>query len=83
MPERESGQALDGRYRCWFCDWPIERTDPGAVLVHVRGFWAWNDGSNADDDPAQDVYAHSACAKDRLKGATMTLEPSVFLEDDA
>ena len=30
----------------------------------------------------QSIYAHSACAKDRLNGATMTIKPSIFGEDD-
>lgn len=69
-------------YSCWFCDRAIERTDPEAILIVVRGFWRWQDGSLADDDAAQNIYAHSACAKDHMKGARMDLEPAIFAGDD-
>ena len=69
-------------FSCWFCDHQIERSDRGAVLIHVRSFWRWHDSSSTDNDPAQDVYAHSSCAKDHLRGAVMTLETSVFGDDD-
>lgn len=68
-------------YACWFCDRAIERSDAGAVLINVRGFWSWHDGSTTDDDPAQDVYAHSACTRDRLRGAAMDLE-AIFVDGD-
>lgn len=68
-------------YSCWFCGRGIERSDDGAILITLEGLWRWHDASRADDDPFQQVYAHSACAKVRLKGATMDIEPSVFGED--
>jgi len=69
-------------FSCWFCDRVIDRSDPGAVLIHLRSFWCWFDGSSTEDRPTQDVYAHSGCAKDRLVGARMTLDPSIFEEGD-
>jgi len=69
-------------FSCWFCDRQIERADPHALLIHVRSLWRWHDSPSSDDGPAQDVYAHSGCAKEHLRGAVMTLEPSVFGEDD-
>ena len=47
--------------------------------MNVGGLWRWDKGSTAEDDPWQQIYAHSACARDRLRGATMTLEPEIFL----
>jgi hypothetical protein len=67
-------------FSCWFCDRAIERSDAEAVLIQVRSFWRWYDGSS-EDGPAQAVYAHSACARDALKGAKMTLETSIFGKD--
>lgn len=69
-------------YACWFCDRGIERSDDGAILITLENIWRWHEGSRTDDDPCQQVYAHSSCAKDRLKGATMEIEPVVFGEDD-
>lgn len=67
-------------YSCWFCDQKIDRSDEGAVLITFESLWRWHDGPRTDD-PAQQVYAHSSCAKQRLKGATMDIEPSMFGED--
>jgi len=68
-------------YSCWFCDRGIERSDDGAILVTLEGLWRWHDGPRSNDDPIQQVYSHSSCAKQRLNGATMDIEPSVFGED--
>jgi hypothetical protein len=68
-------------YQCWFCGKGIERADTGAVIITLEGLWHRQAGSN-DEDPLQAIYAHSVCAKDRLKGATMTIEPSIFGEED-
>ncbi len=69
-------------YNCWFCRNDIELDDPGAVMIVVESLWRWDAGSRSDDDPWQQIYAHSMCAKERVRGATMKLEPSVFGEDD-
>lgn len=69
-------------YQCWFCGQGIDRADASAVVMTVESLWRWDAGSPREDDPVQSVYAHSSCAKDRLKGATMDLEPSIFGEDD-
>lgn len=87
----ESGhcaEAADGYdasmsgYQCWFCGKPVERADGCAVLITIEGLWKWDAGSATDEDPSQSFYAHSHCAKDRLQGATMVLEPHIFGEDD-
>jgi len=69
-------------YECWFCGRGIERVDTGAVLIAIEGLWRWDAGNVASDAPHQAIYAHSSCAKDRLKGATMSIEPSIFGEED-
>ncbi|MGZ3274230.1 MAG: hypothetical protein ACXU8Z_10740 [Caulobacteraceae bacterium] len=70
-------------YKCWYCDNDITRTDTGAVAIIVESLWRWDSGERRDDDPWQQVYAHSICAKERMRGATMSLEPSIFGEDDS
>ena len=69
-------------YQCWFCGEGIARADRGAVIVNIESLWRWDAGSLDDDRPSQDIYAHSKCAKEQMKGATMGLDPSVFGEDD-
>jgi hypothetical protein len=69
-------------YQCWFCGPGIERDDAHAVMITVENVWRWEAGSMSEDDPLQSVYAHSTCARDRLNGATMSLDPSLFGEDD-
>jgi hypothetical protein len=69
-------------FQCWFCGEGIERTDTGAVMINIESLWRWAEGKRNDDDPWQTIYAHSQCAKDRMAGATMNLEPSIFGEDD-
>ena len=69
-------------YQCWFCGEGIERTDASAVMITVESLWRWDAGSQRDDDPMQSIYAHSACAKNHLRGATMAIEPSIFGEED-
>ena len=73
--------ATMNEYQCWFCGRGIERSDIGAVLIAIEGLWRWDAGSTEEDASRQAVYAHSACAKDRLRGATMQLETSIFGED--
>jgi len=68
-------------YQCWFCDESIERTDTGAVMISAEGLWRWEAGSRSEDDPWQCIYAHSKCAKQRMKGATRSLEPNIFGEE--
>jgi hypothetical protein len=67
-------------YQCWFCGESIERSDTGSVIISVESLWRWDAGSEGHDDPQQSVYAHAKCAKERMKGATANLEPSVFGE---
>jgi hypothetical protein len=50
----------------------LDRAGPGRLGVILR------DASRTDDDPFQQVHAHSSCAKDWLKGATMKIERVVF-----
>jgi hypothetical protein len=69
------------KYQCWFCGQGIERADGGAVLIVVQSLWRWDAGSTSQDDPLQQVHAHSECAKVRLQGATMALDPRIFGED--
>lgn len=69
-------------YQCWFCGKGIERADSGAVLITLESLWRWDSGASSEDDPLQGVYAHSTCTKDRLKGATMSIEPRIFGEED-
>lgn len=69
-------------FQCWFCDQGIERTDIGAAMVTVESLWRWDAGSRNDYDPSQSIYLHSQCAKDRMKGATMEIDPSVFADED-
>lgn len=71
--------ARMSEYQCWFCGEGIDRTaDAHAVMIAVENPWRWDAGSKSDDDPWQAVYAHSACARIRLKGKTMDLEPHVL-----
>jgi hypothetical protein len=67
-------------YQCWFCGEGIARSDLSAVMIGVQNIWRWESGVVSDDDPYQAVYAHSHCTKDRMRGATMSLDPSTFLE---
>ena len=69
-------------FQCWVCGEGIGREDNTAVLVSVENLWRWAMGQRESDDPFQNLYLHSRCAKARLAGATMELEPSVFGEDD-
>ncbi len=67
-------------FQCWLCGEGIEKSDKGAVLVSVENLWAWESGEQGEDDPLQQVYMHSACAKNALQGSTMNLEPETFLD---
>lgn len=69
-------------YQCWFCGLGVEQDDAHAVMITVENLWRWEADSPSEDDPMQSVYAHSSCASDRLKGATMDLDPSLFGEED-
>jgi len=79
-PEKGSIEALE--FQCWFCGQGIERSDVGAVIITIESLWRWESESQSDDDPVQSVYAHSHCAKAKLEGATMDIEPSIFGEED-
>ncbi|MGX5713627.1 hypothetical protein ACWKWJ_13075 [Sphingopyxis terrae subsp. ummariensis] len=69
-------------YQCWFCGEGIARADKGAVIVNIASLWFWDAGSRHDDRPSQDIYAHSRCTKEQMRGATMSLDPSVLGEGD-
>jgi hypothetical protein len=69
-------------FQCWICGEAINRDDENAVLLSIGGLWRWAEGRRGADDPCQDIYLHSHCAKDRLAGATMEFEPSAFGEED-
>ncbi len=68
-------------FQCWFCGGGIDREDKGALLVGIESLWLWAEGKRGKDDPFQNIYIHSRCAKDRMAGATLDLEPSVFGEE--
>lgn len=69
-------------FQCWFCEQGIERSDLHAVVVSVENLWRWADGVATENDPLQQVYAHSECAKAKIAGPTMSLEPSILGEED-
>ena len=69
-------------YQCWFCGESILRAHEGAVIINIESLWRWDTGSLDDDRPSQDIYAHSTCAKEQMTGATMSLDPSIFGEED-
>ena len=51
-------------------------------MITIENLWRWRSGVAKEDDPMQSVYAHSTCAKERLEGASMDLDPHLFDEDD-
>ena len=55
-------------HQCCYCDNVIERSDTGAVRIHLSGLW----GSSRD--AAQDMFAHSKCVAERF---APNLSPSV------
>ena len=69
-------------YQCWFCGQGIDRDDSGAVAIQIERLCLFGAGSRREEDPWQAVYAHSTCAKERLRGIDMELEPSLFGEED-
>lgn len=69
-------------FQCWFCEREIERSDSSAVMITVENMWRWEADAVTADDPTQQIYAHTDCAKEKLAGPSMTIEPSVFLEDE-
>jgi len=69
-------------FQCWFCGEGIDRADAGALIITVGNLWRWEAESAGDDDPTQCVYAHSSCAKERLEGATMDIDPGLFDKSD-
>lgn len=78
---RKRHHAPMSEYQCWFCGEGIDRTpDAHAVMIAVENLWRWDAGSKSDDDPWQAIYAHAGCAQDRLKGATMEIEPHILGE---
>lgn len=50
------------RYQCCYCDQGIAKADRGAVRIVLTGLWA------SDDDTAQEMFAHSQCAAQKLGG---------------
>jgi hypothetical protein len=56
------------KYQCCYCDQGIAKADRAAVRLAVSGLWASADGA------AQEMFAHSRCAADRLGSS---LSPSV------
>lgn len=69
-------------FECWFCGSAIDRSDDGAVMLTVESLWDWEAGEEPDDPRVQSVFAHSVCAKSKLKGASMELELHIFGEAD-
>ena len=69
-------------FECWFCGKNIERADAAAVTMTVENLWLWADDSRSVDNPVQRLFAHADCAKDRLRGAQMELEPELLGEGE-
>lgn len=69
------------KFACWFCGEGIDRDDNSALLVSVGNLWHWAEGNRGKCDPFQNLYAHSRCAKSRMTGATMSLDPAELRED--
>lgn len=69
-------------FQCWFCGDGIDRSDAGAVMMNIENLWGWAEGTRGADAPLQSIYANSQCTKGRMTGATMTLEPSIFGDED-
>ncbi|PTD18312.1 hypothetical protein CV103_15505 [Sphingomonas fennica] len=69
-------------FQCWFCGEGIERSDGDALMIGIESLWRWAEGTRRKDAPYQNIYVHSRCAMDRMAGATMDLETSVFGEEE-
>jgi len=65
-------------FQCWFCGEGIDRGDVGAVIVSVANLWRWSENKRGADEPSQDFYCHTECAKRRMAGNNMTLEAHIF-----
>jgi hypothetical protein len=50
---------------CWFCGEVIDRLDTAAILITASGLWV-----DGEDAAIQELYSHSTCAVNRLKGAS-------------
>ena len=72
--------AIGTAYACWFCGKNITSADTGAVVIGIAPLWPWDSGLAGEEYPSQQIYAHSTCAKARLNGANMRLEPEIFGE---
>ncbi len=81
LPHYGSVKNVD-KILCWFCGAAIEATDTYAVMISIQSLWRWKMGSKGDDHPLQQIWAHSGCAAERMRGATMDLDVSIFHESE-
>jgi len=66
---------------CWFCGAGIEETDTYAVMISIESLWLEN-GSKGHDHPLQRIWAHSEGTAERMRGATINLDISIFLKSE-
>ncbi len=65
-------------YECWFCGNGIAPDEPDALHIGLTTLWSENEA-----EPRQTIYAHFACAEQRMRGAKMKIERDTFtIEDD-
>lgn len=69
-------------FQCWFCGSAIDRSDAGATKITVENLWRWATGNAGRDAPRQSLYAHTECAREKLRGATMDIEPELLSDGD-
>lgn len=50
-------------------------------MITAEGLWQWESGVGGDNPRVQSIFAHSNCAKNALKGASMELSPHIFGEE--
>jgi len=81
QPATRASIAGMGDYQCWFCGQEVEEIDNDAVMVSVENLWNWRARHSEPDAPVQAMFAHSTCAKDRMRGATMELDPRTLREN--
>lgn len=75
VAESASVRRMQG-CECWFCGQTIDPKDVNAVFISIANLWR-----SGADAPAQAIAAHSSCARERLKGTRMEIDPRTFGED--
>ena len=63
-------------YECWFCGNGIVPHEPEALHIGLSNLWGDNEG-----EPTQTIYAHFACAHERMLGAKMKIERETFASE--